>query len=44
MLSKNQRASASAWGEKYTQQFDVPVVGRKLLDIYRDTLRKRYQP
>ena len=35
------RQSLQAWSMDYVKQFDVAVVGAKLLDIYRQALRKR---
>lgn len=34
------RNDAAKWGETYTKRFDVAVVGTKLLQAYRDALRK----
>lgn len=35
------RKSAAAWGAAYTRQFDESAVGAKLLEMYREALRKR---
>lgn len=37
------RRAAGNWGEEYTKDFDVSVVGSKLLDIYDEALHKRRQ-
>lgn len=34
----------SKWGAEYTEGFDVETVGKKLLEIYNQALRKRRQP
>jgi phosphatidylinositol alpha-mannosyltransferase len=38
---KKQRQQMQAWQAGYVKQFDISVVGAKLLDIYRQALRKR---
>lgn len=35
------REEAARWGESYTRDFDTAMVGKKLLGIYRQALRKR---
>ncbi|HVV67229.1 MAG TPA: glycosyltransferase family 4 protein [Candidatus Saccharimonadales bacterium] len=37
------RKDAAAWGAAYSEQFDVNVVGQKLLAVYEEALRKRRQ-
>jgi phosphatidylinositol alpha-mannosyltransferase len=37
------RKQASDWGSVYASEFDVNIVGGKLLNIYRKVLRKRSQ-
>lgn len=37
------RREAAAWGTAYSKQFDVNVVGQKLLAVYEEALRKRRQ-
>jgi phosphatidylinositol alpha-mannosyltransferase len=39
LIDQSQREQAAEWGATYTRQFDVGVVGKKLLDIYSDALR-----
>lgn len=38
---KSKRQHAGAWGASYAKEFDVNVVGAKLLDVYSQALRKR---
>lgn len=40
---KAQRQKLQSWGAAYAKEFDVDVVGTKLLEIYRQALRKRRQ-
>jgi len=35
------RQAAQQWGEHYTERFDTAVVGQKLVELYRQALRKR---
>lgn len=35
------RKKMAAWGSGHSKQFDINVVGRKLLDVYGEALRKR---
>jgi phosphatidyl-myo-inositol alpha-mannosyltransferase len=37
------RQELADWGSQYTQDFDVEVVGQKLLQVYKQALRKRRQ-
>ncbi len=39
----NMRSEKAAWGENFTKDFDVKIVGSKLLGIYEDALIKRKQ-
>lgn len=41
LTDNNRRRQAQVWGESYTKQFDVAVVGTQLLNIYRRALIKR---
>jgi phosphatidylinositol alpha-mannosyltransferase len=41
LLNSKQRLEMAAWGKRYAQQFDVSVVGPKLVDVYNKALRKR---
>lgn len=41
MQDAKARQQAQDWGETYARSFDVPVVGRRLLQIYAEALRKR---
>jgi phosphatidylinositol alpha-mannosyltransferase len=40
---QSQRRTMQAWGAKYAKEFDVNLVGAKLLDIYYQALRKRLE-
>jgi phosphatidyl-myo-inositol alpha-mannosyltransferase len=40
----NKRREIQRWGAEFTKQFDVTVVGRKLLDVYVEALHKRRNP
>lgn len=44
LTDEARRQEMAAWGAAYTEQFNVPVVGGKLLDIYNQALRKRRRP
>jgi phosphatidylinositol alpha-mannosyltransferase len=35
------RSKMARWGSEYTADFDINVVGKKLVDIYQEALRKR---
>ena len=35
------RQTASAWQQKYVHEFDVPVVGERIVSLYRQALHKR---
>lgn len=37
------RHTAANWGEQYTKNFDVAVVGKQLEELYREALRDRRQ-
>lgn len=37
------RRTAAKWGEEYTKDFDLPVVGKQLVKVYNEALRKRRQ-
>ncbi|MFI5271335.1 MAG: glycosyltransferase family 4 protein [Candidatus Saccharimonadales bacterium] len=37
----NHRDEMAAWGREYSKQFDIKVVGPKIVDIYIKALRKR---
>ncbi len=41
LQKKAERQSAAAWGAKYSQQFDAPIVGSKLLERYNKCLRNK---
>ncbi|HMH31151.1 MAG TPA: glycosyltransferase family 4 protein [Methylomirabilota bacterium] len=41
MTNDSQRKQLANWGETYTASFDVNVVGKKLLEVYQEALRKR---
>jgi phosphatidylinositol alpha-mannosyltransferase len=36
-----QRLSVASWGEAYAAQFDVDIIGQKILAVYKQALRKR---
>lgn len=38
------RRETARWGAGFTEQFDVGVVGRKLVDVYDEALHKRRNP
>ncbi|MEK7600064.1 MAG: glycosyltransferase family 4 protein [Patescibacteria group bacterium] len=41
LVNAPERQQMAAWGSKYTENFDVNIVGEKLLSIYREALHKR---
>ncbi len=41
MCDEQLRQKYAGWGEEYTKDFDVNIVGMKLVDIYRQALLKR---
>ncbi len=41
--SSKLRRLAADWGEEYAQDFDLPIVGKQLVKIYTEALRKRRQ-
>jgi phosphatidylinositol alpha-mannosyltransferase len=41
LIDKQLRAEAGRWGTDYSQRFDTTVVGKELLKIYYQALRKR---
>lgn len=41
LKDSKQRQAVADWGEAYTKEFDLDVVGGQLLDIYDKALRKR---
>ncbi|HVA10632.1 MAG TPA: glycosyltransferase family 4 protein [Candidatus Dormibacteraeota bacterium] len=41
LLNSKRRQQMAAWGMRYAQQFDVSVVGPKLVEVYNKALRKR---
>ncbi len=41
LLESSKRQETAAWGKKYTQAFDVQVVGPKLVAVYEDAIAKR---
>jgi phosphatidyl-myo-inositol alpha-mannosyltransferase len=41
LVDPSARHEAVAWGKTYTEQFDVAVVGKKLLNEYNQVLRSR---
>ncbi len=41
LLNSKQREQMAAWGKGYARQFDINVVGPKLVDVYNKALRKR---
>jgi phosphatidylinositol alpha-mannosyltransferase len=41
LLNSKQRERMAAWGQSYAKQFDIQVVGPKLVDVYNKALRKR---
>lgn len=41
LAHKHERQVMAAWGEVYTEDFDVAVVGKQLLDVYRQVLHNR---
>jgi len=41
LIDNKKRLEVASWGEKFASNFDVQVVGNKLLDIYRDNVYKR---
>ncbi len=41
MKDSRARRDVQTWGEAYTRDFDIPVVGQQLLQIYTEALRKR---
>ena len=43
LINNDARSSAATWGEGYTADFDVNVVGKKLIKVYQQALRKRRQ-
>jgi phosphatidylinositol alpha-mannosyltransferase len=43
LTDQSKRQAAQRWGEAYTKTFDQGVVGRQLLSIYDQALRKRRQ-
>jgi phosphatidylinositol alpha-mannosyltransferase len=43
MNDDNRRQELADWGSQYTQDFDVEAVGQKLLQVYKQALRKRRQ-
>jgi len=44
LLGAEERRAAAAWGMNYSRDFDTATVGRELVKIYREALRKRRQP
>ncbi len=41
LTDKSQRHKMAEWGGEYVKDFDVAVVGQRLLSVYREALRKR---
>jgi phosphatidylinositol alpha-mannosyltransferase len=41
LINPRARRQYGRWGEEYTQQFDIDVVGRKLESLYRDLLNRK---
>jgi phosphatidylinositol alpha-mannosyltransferase len=42
LTDKAARQAMANWGSNYTKNFDIEVVGKKLIDIYSQALRKRF--
>jgi hypothetical protein len=41
LVDTKARANAHAWQREYVKQFDIPVVGKRTVDIYEQALHKR---
>jgi len=41
LRDKELRSVASTWQRRYIRQFDVPVVGKSIVSLYKDALHKR---
>lgn len=41
LQDKRVRKAANAWQREYIHQFDVPAVGKRIVSLYKDALRKR---
>ena len=44
LVDKEKRQALADWGETYTQQFDINVVGKSLLSLYRRLFTEKNMP